>query len=84
MNENNYCIGEFFDLKKAFDVCSHDILLMKLNKMGVNGVALEWFRSYLSDRQQCVDINGNLSDAGKLKSPYFKAVYSAPSCFCAS
>jgi hypothetical protein len=25
----------FFDLKKAFDVCSHAILLMKLSKMGI-------------------------------------------------
>jgi hypothetical protein len=48
----------FFDLKKAFDVCSHDILLMKLSKMGITGTALNWFKSYLSDRTQVVDING--------------------------
>jgi hypothetical protein len=34
MNENKYSVGVFFDLKKAFDVCSHDILLMKLSRMG--------------------------------------------------
>jgi hypothetical protein len=67
MNDNKYCIGVFFDLKKAFDVCSHDILLMKLSKMGVTGAALEWFRSYLSDRSQSVDINGNLSRLRKIK-----------------
>jgi hypothetical protein len=67
MNKNNYCTGVFFDLEKAFDVCLHDILPMKLIKMGVNGVALEWFRSYLSDRKQCVDINGNLSESRKIK-----------------
>ena len=33
-NENKYCIGVFFDLKKAFDMCSHEILLMKLERMG--------------------------------------------------
>ncbi len=46
LNDNKYCLGVFFDLKKAFDVCSHDILLMKLSKMGITGIALEWFRSY--------------------------------------
>ncbi len=61
MNENKYTIGVFFDLKKAFDVCSHDILLMKLSKMGITGMALNWFKSYLSHRTQVVDINGNIS-----------------------
>jgi sarcosine oxidase/L-pipecolate oxidase len=67
MNENKFTIGVFFDLKKAFDVCSHDILLMKLSKMGITGSALEWFRSYLSGRSQIVDIGGNLSRARNIK-----------------
>jgi hypothetical protein len=67
MNDNKYCVGVFFDLKKAFDVCSHEILLMKLSKMGISGIALDWFRSYLSERSQIVDINGNLSRLKKIK-----------------
>ena len=66
LNNNQYCIGVFIDLKKAFDVCSHSILLKKLSLMGVNGVALNWFRTYLSNRTQCVDINGNLSAEKRL------------------
>jgi len=61
LNENKFCIGVFFDLKKAFDVCSYEILIMKLEKMGVRGIALKWFKSYLSDRTQFVDIDGNFS-----------------------
>jgi hypothetical protein len=57
-----YCIGVFLDLKKAFDVCSHEILLKKLKKMGIEGVAHKWFTNYLQGRSQCVDIEGNLSD----------------------
>jgi hypothetical protein len=67
MNENKYTIGVFFDLKKAFDVCSHEILLMKLGKMGISGTALNWFKSYLTDRSQVVDINGHHSRSRKIK-----------------
>jgi hypothetical protein len=63
INEDKYCIGIFLDLKKAFDVVSHDILLKKLEKMGIRGTTLQWFKSYLSERKQKVDINGNLSDS---------------------
>jgi hypothetical protein len=62
INDNMYCIGVFLDLRKAFDVCSHEILLKKLKKMGINGIAYEWFSSYLQGRSQCVDINGHFSD----------------------
>jgi len=30
LNDSEFCIGVFLDLRKAFDVCSHDILLKKL------------------------------------------------------
>jgi hypothetical protein len=63
LNEGNYCIGVFLDLRKAFDVCSHEILLKKLEKMGVCGVALTWFKNYLAGRTHFVDIDGNRSDA---------------------
>jgi hypothetical protein len=62
LNEGMYCIAVFLDLKKAFDVCSHSILLAKLNKMGIQGTALEWFKNYFSGRSQKVEINGTLSD----------------------
>jgi Reverse transcriptase (RNA-dependent DNA polymerase) len=62
LNEGNWCIGVFLDLKKAFDTVQHDILLKKLAKFGIKGNILKWFHSYLSGRTQCVDINGTLSD----------------------
>jgi hypothetical protein len=63
INGGNYCIGVFIDLKKAFDVCSHDILLTKLNKLGIKNIPLNWFSSYLSGRKQTVEVNGRLSDS---------------------
>ena len=48
------------DLQKAFDCVDHEILLDKLGKMGVG--SLDWFRSYLSGRRQCVIVDGVLSE----------------------
>jgi hypothetical protein len=62
LNEGMFCIGVFLDLRKAFDVCSHNILLTKLEKMGITNTALNWFKNYLSGRSQKVDINGVFSD----------------------
>ncbi|MFN9952520.1 MAG: RNA-directed DNA polymerase, partial [bacterium] len=62
LDEGNFCIAVFLDLKKAFDVCDHEILLKKLFKMGIRGVAHKWFQNYLAGRSQFVDIGGNRSN----------------------
>ena len=49
------------------DTIDHDILLDSLSSwFGVGGVVLDWFKSYLSDRVQCIKIGSILSDAKKL------------------
>ena len=47
----------FVDLKKAFDTVSHSILLSKLEQLGVQNQEFNWFRSYLSDHKQYLDID---------------------------
>ena len=46
------------DFKKTFDVVNYNILPQKLQIYGVSDAAFQWFRSYLSDRWQCVRVNG--------------------------
>ena len=38
------------DLRKAFDVVDHKLLLKKLQVYGLNTNSLKWFQSYLSGR----------------------------------
>ena len=38
----------------------------KLSLIGVNGTALNWFKSYLSNRTQCVDISNTISNVRNL------------------
>ena len=56
------------DLSAAFDTVDHNILLKRMEtRLGICGNALNWFKSYLSDRSQSVYINGNQSRAQNLK-----------------
>lgn len=51
----------FLDLSKAYDRVSTAGLLFKLSNAGVSPSALEWFTSFLTDRTQCVKVNGQMS-----------------------
>ena len=44
------------DLRKAFVTINDEILLFKSENNGARGICLEWFRSYLNDRTQCVAV----------------------------
>ena len=58
LDDGNIACGVFVDLQKAFDTVDHQILLAKLNHHGICGVSNDWFKSYLSYRNQYVSISG--------------------------
>ena len=57
----------FCDISKAFDRVWHDGLLYKLSKIGVGGKLLQFLKHYLSERQQCVVVQGQTSEPGNVK-----------------
>ena len=52
----------FLDLKKAFDTVDHDILIKTLSYYGLNGKELSLLQSYLTNRSQCCNVNGKVSN----------------------
>ena len=63
-DENQATIVIFFDLSAAFDTIDTEKLLQILHdELGIGGVALQWFRSFLTGRTQRVRINDEFSDS---------------------
>uniref|UniRef100_A0A3P9J104 Reverse transcriptase domain-containing protein n=1 Tax=Oryzias latipes TaxID=8090 RepID=A0A3P9J104_ORYLA len=50
------------DLTAAFDTISHNILIHRLQTIGISHTPLSWFSSYLSDRSQFIHIKPHMSN----------------------
>ncbi len=66
--DNKQCILlVLLDLSAAFDTVDHTKLIHRLEAMGIAGIPLKWFKSYLHDRSQKVSIGGQYSEPITLK-----------------
>ena len=63
MEKGNICGVLFLDLSEAFDAVDYGILMSKLSSVGVSPRSLEWFSSYLSNRNQQTSCDNKLSEA---------------------
>ena len=61
--DSGHCaILVLLELTAAFDTVDHDILIDRLEQwVGIRGLVLEWFRSYLSHRTFCVSLGDSVS-----------------------
>jgi hypothetical protein len=66
MFKNEITLATFIDFSKAFDTIRHTILLDKMPLFGIRGRALDWIRSYLSNRSMKVSVQGCLSEEVQL------------------
>ena len=86
LNINNLedTLVTFIDFKKAFDTMDHQILINKLDRIGIKGKNLLWLKSYLANRTQATIANNIISDRrqitcgvpqGSILGPYMFLIY---------
>ena len=61
LDNGDSVIGVLLDFSKAFDTVDHTILLKKLHKLGIRGLAYEWIKTYLINKKLFVSFNNVIS-----------------------
>ena len=62
MNKSEVTLAILIDYSKAFDTIDHKKLLLKLNQMGFSKKSIEIIHSYLTERNQFVQIDDKVSN----------------------
>jgi hypothetical protein len=56
VNQKMHVGGVFYDLAKAFHCLNQEILLAKIHSYEIQGESENWFRSYLTNRREKVEV----------------------------
>ena len=67
LDDDKFACGVFIDLQKAFDTVNHNILLSKLEYYRIRGMALNWFRTYFTQRTQFTIIGNEKASLREIK-----------------
>ena len=68
LTQGNDTDSIYLDFAKAFDKVDTDLLLRKLERYGFHDQLIRWIKSFLTDREQVVVVNGVHSDSAKVLS----------------
>ena len=63
IDRDEYSCRVFLNFQKAFDTVNREILIGNLNHYDVRGVSPNWFKSYVTNKQQKTIIKGIFSDS---------------------
>ena len=67
IDKGQHVLLTLLDYSAAFDTVGHGILFQRLqDSYGITGDALEWVKSYFTNRHQVVSVNGVISDQHSL------------------
>ena len=77
IQDKKYMVTLFLDLSKAFDTLEHNVIFNKMEKYGIRGTALNWFKSYLCNRHLRVRINAGEYGTNTI-SDTFPVTYGTP------
>ena len=56
--DGNIVCGVVADIQNVFDTVYSQVVLAKLNHCGIHTISIIWFKSYISNLNQSVFING--------------------------
>lgn len=63
LDQDEFVLAVFLDLKRAFETIDRNKLLSKLHQYGIRGTVFKWLNNYLNSRQQKTKINSEISKA---------------------
>ena len=67
LENDQLACGVFIDKQKTFDTVDRKVLLSKMNHCGIKVIHYEWFKSYLTNRQQFTTVKNKQSELPRIE-----------------